>query len=68
MIMLQLAMYVLNSYFTFGKKESSYKRHFNYKLLNMNSFNYALFGNSFTRFKTLTALMNTFLQMELIEF
>ena len=27
-----------------------------------------LLGDSFTRFKTLTALMNTFLQMELIEF
>lgn len=65
MIMLQLAMYFLNSYFTFCQKESSYKRHFNYKLLKMNSFHYELFDD---RFKTLTAFMNTFLQMEKIDF
>ena len=68
MIMLQLAMYFLNSYFTFCQKESSYKRHFNYKLLKMNSFHYELFDDSFTRFNTRTDFMNTFLQMEIIDF
>ena len=34
----------------------------------MNSFHYELFDDSFTRFNTRTDFMNTFLQMEIIDF